>query len=232
MVDFDSSEGKHPASPQSGFLVVRLAGDLHQLIAGLQHLHSRRVLHSDIKAPGRKYGMGWWLWRKDFVAKQLKMVWYYILGSWWFLFTAFFFIMTDGLIEGVSCYLATWRLLLRVSKGAVHESRDRHLPGVGGLLDEWCLFIIWWLYFIDELLCWIVYLFLVWNVCVKRLFEFPFCCGCFFLPAPSKKASCPLAALCKFSFELLQLHGMTGRLASFCGCLVIHIDPPRKFSFK
>lgn len=91
MVDFDSSEGKHPASPQSGFLVVRLAGDLHQLIAGLQHLHSRRVLHSDIKAPGRKYGMGWWLWRKDFVAKQLKMVWYYILGSWWFLFTAFFF---------------------------------------------------------------------------------------------------------------------------------------------
>lgn len=128
MVDFDSSEGKHPASPQSGFLVVRLAGDLHQLIAGLQHLHSRRVLHSDIKAPGRKYGMGWWLWRKDFVAKQLKMVWYYILGSWWFLFTAFFFIMTDGLIEGVSCYLATWRLLLRVSKGAVHESRDRHLP--------------------------------------------------------------------------------------------------------
>lgn len=113
MVDFDSSEGKHPASPQSGFLVVRLAGDLHQLIAGLQHLHSRRVLHSDIKAR-----LGWWLWRKDFVAKQLK--WYVIhMGSWWFLFTAFFFSscwLMVFFIEGVSCYLATWRLLLRVSQ--------------------------------------------------------------------------------------------------------------------
>ena len=28
---------------------ARLSGDLHQLVSGLQHLHSRRVLHSDIK---------------------------------------------------------------------------------------------------------------------------------------------------------------------------------------
>ena len=34
----------------------QLAGDLHQLIAGLQHLHSRRVLHSDIKAENALYG--------------------------------------------------------------------------------------------------------------------------------------------------------------------------------
>lgn len=34
----------------------QLSGDLHQLMSGLQHLHSRRVLHSDIKAENALYG--------------------------------------------------------------------------------------------------------------------------------------------------------------------------------
>eukprot|EP00435_Cladocopium_sp_Y103_P050789 s1108_g15.t1 len=34
----------------------QLSGDLHQLVSGLQHLHSRRVLHSDIKAENALYG--------------------------------------------------------------------------------------------------------------------------------------------------------------------------------
>lgn len=34
----------------------QLAGDLHQLVSGLQHLHLRRVLHSDIKAENALYG--------------------------------------------------------------------------------------------------------------------------------------------------------------------------------
>jgi len=34
----------------------QLVSDLHQLVAGLQHLHSRRVLHSDIKAENALYG--------------------------------------------------------------------------------------------------------------------------------------------------------------------------------
>lgn len=34
----------------------QLSGDLHSLVSGLQHLHSRRVLHSDIKAENALYG--------------------------------------------------------------------------------------------------------------------------------------------------------------------------------